>query len=151
MIKFGHVNIITDDWKKLANFYVTVFGCIALEPERDLRGNWLDRATSITDAHITGVHLALPGYEEALPSLEIFQYDKNVSAETPSANRKGFGHIAFRVDDVKKITEKVLMNGGSQLGEIVETKIPGAGIITFVYVRDIDGNIIELQCWKPET
>ena len=149
MIKFGHVNIITDDWKKLAFFYIVVFGCVPLQPERDLSGDWLDKSTSINDAHIRGIHLALPGYEEKLPTLEIFQYDKNVNSHPALANRKGFGHIAFRVDDVPKMTEKVLMNGGSQLGEIVETKIPGAGIITFVYVRDIDGNIIELQCWKP--
>jgi len=31
------------------------------------------------------------------------------------------------------------------LGEIVSTAIPGVEMITFVYVRDPEGNIIELQ------
>jgi len=31
---------------------------------------------------------------------------------------------------------------------VVENEIKGAGVITFVYVKDIDGNIIELQSWK---
>ncbi len=147
-IQFAHTNIITDDWKKLAAFYTNVFGCIPLLPERDLTGDWLDAATGIPHAHIRGIHLALPGYEGHLPTLEIFQYDENMTAANPPVNRKGFGHIAFKVDDVPALLKKLLDNGGSQLGDVVETAIPGAGTIIFVYARDIDGNIIELQHWK---
>lgn len=31
-----------------------------------------------------------------------------------AANREGFGHIAFLVDDVQLVYEKVLANGGSK-------------------------------------
>ncbi|MBI5218471.1 MAG: VOC family protein [Bacteroidia bacterium] len=148
MIKFVHINIVTDDWKKLADFYMKVFNCKPLYPERDLCGDWLDRAASIHNAHITGIHLILPGYEENLPTLEIFQYDKNEENQKALANRKGFGHIAFKVDNVRDILNKILIHGGTQVGEIAETEIKDAGIIIFVYARDIDGNIIELQNWK---
>lgn len=148
MIKFVHTNIITDNWKKLADFYIKVFGCRPLLPERDLSGNWLDKATTIQNAHLKGIHLALPGYEDNLPTLEIFQYDTNLEKPQPAANRKGFGHIAFKVDNVSDVLALLLANGGSQLGEIVKTEIPKAGIITFVYAKDIDGNIIELQNWE---
>jgi predicted enzyme related to lactoylglutathione lyase len=148
MIKFVHTNIITDDWKRLADFYIRVFDCKPLFPERNLSGDWLDKATSISNAHFIGIHLALPDYEDNCPTLEIFQYDINENNLPALANRKGFAHIAFRVDEVYKMLEKVLINGGSQLGEIVQTEIKNAGFITFVYVRDIDGNIIELQAWK---
>jgi catechol 2,3-dioxygenase-like lactoylglutathione lyase family enzyme len=148
MIKFAHTNIITDNWKILADFYIKVFDCKPLYPERDLSGNWLDKATSISNAHFTGIHLALPGYEENSPTLEIFQYDKNENNLTALPNRKGFGHIAFKVDNVQEILDRLLFHGGSQVGEIVETEIKNAGSITFVYARDIDGNIIELQNWK---
>jgi hypothetical protein len=33
------------------------------------------------------------------------------------------------------------------VGEIVTTNIQDAGSITFVYARDPEGNIIELQKW----
>lgn len=148
MIKFVHTNIITDNWKVLADFYIKVFDCKPLYPERDLSGNWLDKATSIPNAHFTGIHLALPGYEENLPTLEIFQYDKNENNLTALPNRKGFGHIAFKVDNIQEILDRLLFHGGSQVGEIVETEIKNAGRITFVYARDVDGNIIELQNWK---
>jgi len=147
MIKYAHTNIITDDWKRLAEFYITVFDCKPLYPERDLQGEWLDRATAIKDANLKGIHLQLPGYEESLPTLEIFQYNKNENGLKPLANRKGYGHIAFRVDDVPTILNRVLENGGSRMGELVETEVSNLGKVSFVYARDIDGNIIELQNW----
>ena len=149
-VRFGHVNIIARDWRALSAFYEQALGCTreGAGPERDLSGNWLDRATSIKNAHITGIHLILPGYEENLPTLEIFQYEKNEENPNARTNRKGFGHIAFKVDDVQEILKKVLLNGGIQVGELVESEIKNAGTVTFVYVRDIDGNIIELQSWK---
>ncbi|HRI19824.1 MAG TPA: VOC family protein [Panacibacter sp.] len=147
MIRYVHTNIITGNWKKCADFYIKVFGCKALYPERDLSGEWLDKATGIKGAHFMGIHLLLPGYDGNLPTLEIFQYDKNEENLSPAANRKGFGHIAFRVDDVKEVLDKLLANGGSQLGELVQNNVKGVGLLTFVYAKDIDGNIIELQHW----
>lgn len=148
MITFAHVNIITDNWRKLADFYITVFDCIPLYPERDLKGDWLDKATRIPNAHFTGIHLALPGYNNQLPTLEIFQYDENEPDLPAATNRKGFGHIAFKVDNVQEILDKLLLHGGTQLGQLVETEVKNAGKLTFVYAQDIDGNIIEIQHWK---
>jgi len=148
MIKFAHTNIITDNWKKLADFYIHVFDCKPLYPERDLKGEWLDKVTAIPHAHLTGIHLALPGYGQNLPTLEIFQYAMNEEQTSPVANRKGFGHIAFKVDNVQETLDRLIQHGGSTVGEIVETEIKNAGVITFVYARDVDGNIIELQHWK---
>jgi lactoylglutathione lyase len=148
MIKYAHTNIITDDWKRLAEFYITVFDCKPLYPERDLKGEWLDRATAIKDANLQGIHLKLPGYDEHLPTLEIFQYNKSENGLRPMANRTGYGHIAFRVDDVPTMLNRVLENGGSRIGEVVETEMSEMGTLSFVYARDIDGNIIELQNWR---
>jgi predicted enzyme related to lactoylglutathione lyase len=148
MIKYAHTNIITDDWKRLAEFYITVFECKPLYPERDLRGEWLERATSVKNAHLKGIHLSLPGFEEALPTLEIFQYENNENGLWPQANRRGFGHIAFRVDDVPAMLNRILQHGGSRVGELVETEVADVGILNFVFAKDIDGNIIELQQWR---
>jgi catechol 2,3-dioxygenase-like lactoylglutathione lyase family enzyme len=148
MIKFAHTNIITDNWWRLAKFYIDVFDCKPLYPERDLSGDWIDNATSIKNAHFKGIHLALPGYDDKLPTLEIFQYDKNEENLPAITNRKGFGHIAFRVDNVHDVLNKLLQHGGSTVGEVVESAIEGVGLLTFVYAKDIDGNIVEVQSWK---
>ena len=38
MIKFTHPNVITDNRHKLADFYIHVFKCKPVTPERDLKG-----------------------------------------------------------------------------------------------------------------
>jgi len=45
----------------------------------------------------------------------------------PAANRKGFGHIAFHVEDVKFIFEKVISFGGRAIGEITSKEVTGLG------------------------
>jgi len=86
-IKYVHTNIIAKDWEKLAQFYIRVFGCQPVYPERDLTGEWINQATNIKDVHIRGIHLWLPGYVDG-PTLEIFQYNKqNESDDLPAINR----------------------------------------------------------------
>jgi predicted enzyme related to lactoylglutathione lyase len=62
-------------------------------------------------------------------------------------NRTGFGHIAFSVDDVRLAKEAVLAAGGSSVGEIVTLQTATGSRVTWCYVRDPEGNIIELQSW----
>jgi catechol 2,3-dioxygenase-like lactoylglutathione lyase family enzyme len=146
-VKYTHTNIIANDWEKLAQFYINVFGCEPVYPERDLSGVWLDQVTNLKDVGIRGVHLRLPGYADG-PTLEIFTYNNQAENDKlPDINKPGFAHIAFLVEDVRLACNKLLHNGGSLLGEIVETNIPGVGILTFAYTRDPEGNIIEIQNW----
>ena len=146
-MRFAHTNIAARDWKKVADFYINVFGCKPKPPERNLKGPWLDKATGLTNARQFGMHLSLPGFEENPPTLEIFSYDELVELNPMMANHTGFTHIAFEVDDVDETLEAVLANGGSMLGEIVENKIEGVGVIRFTYCRDCEGNIVEIQAW----
>ena len=76
MTRYAHTNIVCRDWRALSRFYIEVFDCQPVPPERDLKGAWLDRATGLRNAHLTGQHLRLPGFGEHGPTLEIFQYDE---------------------------------------------------------------------------
>ena len=42
----------------------------------------------------------------------------------------------------------IIGNGGGDLGEISEKEIDGLGTVTFVYMTDPEGNIIELLNWR---
>lgn len=147
-IKYVHTNIIARDWKRVSLFYQRVFGCKPVAPERNLKGEWLDKLTGIKNAHITGEHLTLPGYEEELPTLEIFSYDNMDYESKKSLNGVGLAHLAFEVDDVLEVLGKIKEEGGGQVGQLVKTEYPKNVIATFVYAKDIEGNIIELQSWK---
>jgi glyoxylase I family protein len=147
--RFNHTNLIAHDWKKLADFYGRVFGCVPLLPERNQSGEWLERGTNVRDAKLAGVHLRLPGHGENGPTLEIYTYSAIVPRGESAANWAGYGHIAFAVDDVDQALKAILSAGGTRLGEIVSAEVQGAGRITFTYARDPEGNIIELQHWHP--
>jgi predicted enzyme related to lactoylglutathione lyase len=146
--RYRHTNLIARDWTRLAGFYERVFGCTRVPPERHLQGDWLERASGVKSARLTGVHLRLPGCGPEGPTLEIFQYAATVPQELPVANRAGYGHLAFAVPDVDAALGAVVAEGGSALGEVVTQAIEGAGTIRFTYARDPEGNILELQAWS---
>jgi catechol 2,3-dioxygenase-like lactoylglutathione lyase family enzyme len=146
--RYVHTNLVARDWKTLARFYERVFGCTPVPPERDLSGQWLDDAVGVPGAHIRGIHLRLPGYGDEGPTLELFQYEPAEKELPAAANRPGLGHIAFAVDDVESTRDAVLAAGGDELGKVVSVEVTGAGKITFAYLTDPEGNIIEVQCWS---
>jgi len=148
--RYTHTNLVARDWKRLAAFYERLFGCIPVPPERDLSGEWLTRATGVREAALRGVHLRLPGHGDSGPTLEIFQYSEVLDGAAPAANRQGYGHVAFAVNDVAGTADLVVRNGGSLVGEVVTRTLPGVGLLVFAYAADPEGNIIELQQWSGE-
>ena len=146
--KFSHVNIISRNWKELADFYIRVFDCKPKPPERDLTGEWVDKLTDLLNAQIKGMHLLLPGYDTDGPTLEVFEYNRNISSTEKKINLEGFGHIAFAVEDVELTLNLLLENGGSVVGELIDAEINGVGKISVVYAKDPEGNIIEIQKWE---
>ena len=146
--KYSHTNLVAKDWRLLSTFYQQVFGCTPVPPERDFKGKDLDAGTGIPEAHLQGIHLRLPGHGETGPTLEIFNY--NILAHRPetAVNRPGFGHIAFQVADVPSARLEVLASGGRPVGEIVTLQVATGAKVTWCYVTDPEGNILELQSWS---
>jgi len=144
-VRYGHTNLIARDWRSLSRFYQALFGCTPVPPERDFKGKDLERGTGIPGAELRGEHLLLPGHGPGGPTLEIFNYNVLEEAPVPAVNRPGFGHIAFVVDDVVAAREAVLAAGGGSVGEIVTLTNAMGKRLTWVYVTDPEGNILEIQ------
>jgi catechol 2,3-dioxygenase-like lactoylglutathione lyase family enzyme len=132
----------------LARFYTEVFGCEFVPPERDYSGPDLAAGTAVDQAALRGVHLRLPGHGANGPTLEIYTYSRNQPGQAPAANRRGFGHIAFAVDDVATSRERVIAAGGAGVGEVVTLQTSDGRRVTWCYVTDPEGNIVELQAWS---
>ena len=145
---YVHTNLIAADWRRLADFYIRLFGCTPAPPERDFQGDLLERGTGLPGAHLRGVHLHLPGYGEEGPTLEVFNYSELASRPPTAVNRPGFGHIAFAVEDVAAAHAEVFANGGAAVGEGVALTVADGRRVTWCYVTDPEGNLIELQSWS---
>ena len=146
--RYGHTNLVARDWRRLATFYQDLFGCLPEPPERDHRGEALEAGSGVRGAALHGIHLRLPGHGPNGPTLEIYQYANEEEPLAPAANRPGWGHIAFAVDDVPAAQAAVLVAGGSRVGEIVTLTTSDGRRVTWCYVTDPEGNIVELQAWS---
>ncbi|WP_340201655.1 VOC family protein [Ascidiimonas sp. W6] len=147
-MRFAHTNIVSKDWKKLVDFYVKTFDCKVVPPIRKQSGEFLDKGTGLKNAQLEGAHLLLPGHGENGPTLEIYQYSRIEELMPIVPNKRGFSHIAFEVENVEKILDSFIKNGGKSFGELTKKEVKGVGELTFTYARDPEGNLIELQSWK---
>jgi predicted enzyme related to lactoylglutathione lyase len=148
--KYVHTNLIAENWRALASFYEETFGCVPVPPERDFQGEQLEAGTGVRGARLRGVHLRLPGFGKEGPTLEIFNYNMLEARATTAVNRPGYGHIAFSVTNVASARTAVLQAGGSAVGDIVTLQTATGARVTWCYVTDPEGNIIELQSWKTQ-
>ena len=146
--KYVHTSLVAEDWQRLAAFYIEVFDCTLVPPERDYQGADLDAGTGLSRAWVQGAHLRLPGYGADGPTLEIYHYNTLEPRPKTAVNRPGFGHIAFEVADVAQARAEVLAHGGQPIGEVVTLTTKVGSQVTWCYLTDPEGNIIELQVWS---
>ena len=62
--------------------------------------------------------------------------------------RPGWNHLAFQVPDVAATVDAVVAAGGAPHGEVVTTQTKDGRSVTWCYVRDPEGNLVELQRWS---
>lgn len=144
-LSLKHISITTSNLERLVHFYKEVFGLRESTCVKSFEGDWLQKGIGVV-AKIRVSHL---GFEEGGSEIEIIEYDKSLTTEECLPNREGFSHIAFLVDDVDACVQRVLLFGGKKFGEISEKDFGGQAL-TFIYMRDSDGNIIELQNYRKK-
>ena len=150
--RYAHTNMIVNDLSKMVAFYRDVFGFTDAEPERSQSAPALEKLTGIPGAAIRVQHLRYPGDTgNQGPTLEVICYNQQLPHDTPAANRPGFRHLCFNVDDVDAAFAAVIAAGGGSLGDVVHTENPRA-FNHIVYATDPEGNILELlhKTLKPQ-
>jgi predicted enzyme related to lactoylglutathione lyase/TusA-related sulfurtransferase len=146
--RFAHVNLVAENLERLVAFYVDAFGCargverVYETPEQTAA---LARGLGVGGLTLRGIHLVLPGHGADGPTLEVFQYEPRLPRPAAGPNTPGFGHVAFLVDDVEAACARVVASGGSAVGEVVTVPYPTGGRLSWRYVRDPEGNFVELQ------
>jgi catechol 2,3-dioxygenase-like lactoylglutathione lyase family enzyme len=150
--RLAHVSITAKDLDRLAEFYRKALGFTEARPEKSFSGAWLEKGTGVPGASIRRVHLRLPGSSPDGALLELIEYSASIDGSTPpAANRTGLRHIAIETgtaEELARLHDLVIEHGGSGLGDISENHIDGLGTVTFVYMTDPEGNIVELLYWR---
>lgn len=116
-IKFIHVNIITEDWRKLCDFYNNVFESCDFGKMKDHSGSYKEKVISIPGVHVVGQHVLLKGFYESYPTLEIFTYSVKGRKEATDENAVGINCIGFSSGNIKADAEKILAAGGTVFEE----------------------------------
>ncbi|MEC3863280.1 VOC family protein [Mesobacterium sp. TK19101] len=141
-MKLAHVSLTARDADKLSNFYKGVFGFVDRRPPKKLSGELFSRGNGLPDVGIYSIWLNFPADHKTF--LEIMEYTKTINRGLPAVNEPGYGHLAFSVLDLNKTTELVLQLGGSMQGEVTNFGTETTPHL-IVYVRDPEGNILELD------
>lgn len=133
--------MLARDVESLAGFYEGVLGCRLMAPITDFFDEVLARGIGAPGANVRMAWLSFPGASEGHPLLELYQL---VDWDGSWPYEPGQGHVAFEVEDVESVAELVLGAGGAKLGEIVEWRAPSGNVARFVFLRDPEGNMVDV-------
>lgn len=141
-MKLLHVSLTARDAETLSAFYKIVFGYVDRRPPTMLSGEKVSKGNGLPNSRFYSVWLCLP--EEKGPFLEIIEYDNGPDRPEPRVNEPGFGHLAFEVKNVEAKLAEIINAGGTLQGEITNFGTKSNPHL-IVYVRDPEGNILELE------
>ena len=136
--------IVVKDLDRMVEFYTTVLG-LELKRNFEIESEEFRKGIGIRDAKARGAHLMVP---DSNVEIELFQFIDNQGAKgkTSIASMIGYRHMAFIVDDLEKAVEILKGNGVEFFSEPITVNEPeSVRGFRFVYFRDPEGNILELN------
>ena len=152
MIKaIDHINIVVSDLERSVKFYTELLGFELLN-KVNLEGEWIDEIVGLKGVVAEVVFIIAP---EGEPRIELLSY-KTPKGEAISpnsmANTIGLRHIAFRVDDINAMANRLKDAGVKLLSDpiqVPETVLPPeAGRKSLCYFHDPDGVLLEIAEYK---
>jgi catechol 2,3-dioxygenase-like lactoylglutathione lyase family enzyme len=135
---FVHIGLVVEDLDETVRF-LELLGLECSEPGT-FGGEWIDRIIGLDDVT---VELVMARDRDGNDVFEVVRFDSpSASAQepAPAANRPGLRHVAFNVDDVRAVVDRVRAAGWDTIGEIVDYE----SVFLLCYVRGPEGVIVEL-------
>ena len=135
---FVHVGLVVEDLGETVRF-LALLGLDCGEPGT-FSGEWIGRIIGLEDVTVEVVMARTADGSDMFEVVRFHSPSAGAQEPAPAANRPGLRHIAFRVDDVREVVDRVREAGWDTVGEIVDVET------TFLlcYVRGPEGLIVEL-------
>jgi catechol 2,3-dioxygenase-like lactoylglutathione lyase family enzyme len=137
-----HVAVTVSDTQRALDFYVRMVGLVQVEQHR-LPSESIDPVFGLNGAAGTSTRLQVPGSPGIL--IDIMEMDESKGGETiPQLGTVGACHIALTVDDLVGAVADLKARGVSFISDPVTFHLT-QGSVTVCFMRDPDGNFIELM------
>jgi catechol 2,3-dioxygenase-like lactoylglutathione lyase family enzyme len=140
-----HVNLVVRDLDLMVRFYVAALGLVEIRRVR-LSGPWIDEITGLEAVAADAAYLeAARGVGVELICYSSPSADRPLALERP--NTPGIRHIAFRVDDIEAVVQRLKAAGvqvASGIREAPGTQVKTGGRKRIAYFEDPEHNLLEL-------
>ncbi len=150
-LAIDHINIVVSDLERSVRFYTELLG-FNESKRAHLEGAWIDSIVGLKGVVADVAFIVAPAGE---PRIELLCYKTPKGEAVPAnslANTVGIRHIAFRVDDIYTVAERLKNADVKLLGEPVvvpETVVThDAGHKMLCYFHDPDGTLLEITEYK---
>jgi catechol 2,3-dioxygenase-like lactoylglutathione lyase family enzyme len=135
---FVHVGLVVEDLDETVRF-LALLGLDCGEPAV-FSGDWIDRIIGLEDVTVEVVMARAPDGTDVFEVVRFRSPSAGAQEPTPAANRPGLRHVAFKVDDVRRLVGRVREAGWETIGQIVDYE----NTFLLCYVRGPEGLIVEL-------
>src|SRR3954454_15378992 len=137
---FVHVGLVVEDLDEAVRFLAALgFDC---GKPGTFGGEWIDRIIGLENVTVEVVMARAPDGSDIFEVVRFHSPSAGARDPAPAANRPGLRHVAFKVDDVRGVVDRVRDAGWETVGEIVDYE----STFLLCYVRRPEGLIVE----RPE-
>src|SRR3954454_3252429 len=135
---FVHVGLVVEDLDEAVRF-LELLGLDCGKPGV-FSGEWIGRIIGLEDVTVELVMARGPDGSDMFEVVRFESPSAGAQEPAPASNRPGLRHIAFAVDDVRGVVDRVRDGGWETVGEIVNFE----DMFLLCYVRGPEGLIVEL-------
>jgi catechol 2,3-dioxygenase-like lactoylglutathione lyase family enzyme len=135
---FVHVGLVVEDLEETVRF-LELLGFDCGRPGV-FTGEWIDRIIGLEDVTVEVVMARAPDGTDMFEVVRFHSPTADEREPAPAPNRPGLRHVAFTVDDVHGVVDRVREAGWETVGEIVDFE----NTFLLCYVRGPEGLIVEL-------
>jgi catechol 2,3-dioxygenase-like lactoylglutathione lyase family enzyme len=133
-----HVGVVVDDLEAAVAFFVD----LGLERggTGTVEGEWVDRVVGLEGVRSELAFMETPDGNSRLELVKFHAPSDHGGAPPEAANRPGIRHLAFTVDDLETVLDRLRSKGLDMVGEVQDYE----DIFRLCYVRGPEGIIVEL-------
>ena len=136
--RMDHVSINVNDLSAAKEFFLDLG--LEVEAEWEMEGEWVGQVIGLTDVKTACVALRMPDGQAWIELVQFYTPSDEQDNQKPFTNTLGIRHIAFAVDDIEAIVDKLKKKGTEIFSEIQQYEES----YKLCYVRGPEGIILEL-------